>query len=156
MEIRTDRHALIEVERSQHMLQNNSCLVEYGVAQVVCGKVFKVLVSNLGEKPKTLLKEQTVANAKPNPTSMQESYISHGELFGIISKDTPTGGEKSSSYRKRNIDGCDIGTIYKHLTDMHEAHIGSDEPPTTVGAINFNCRLKASLNDTHHAEEAWN
>lgn len=94
VEVRTDRHVLVEVERDQRMLNSRSFLAGYGAAQVASEKMFKILVVNFGYNPKILVKGQTVANVKPHPIFIQVSGCSHGERLGIVSENIPTGREK--------------------------------------------------------------
>lgn len=77
VDVTTDRNVFIEVEPIQHMPENHSSLAGYGVAQVSPEKTFKITVANFCDEPKTLLKGQAVANAKPHPTSVQKSGLSH-------------------------------------------------------------------------------
>ncbi len=142
VEVTTDRHGLVEVEPNQQMLEAHSCLAGYGVAQVSPGRPFKILIANFGDQPTTLLRNQTVAKAKPHPTSIKESNISHGELLGILKEGTPSGESKTNTYRKRNVDARDAETINKHLADMREAHMGSEESPTTAEDIELDVEEK--------------
>lgn len=94
VEMTTDRDGLIEFETNQHILANHSCLAVYGVVQVAPEKTFKILVAIFDDEPQTLFKEQTIANPKPHPASIQESVIIHRELLGSISHYMSTGEKK--------------------------------------------------------------
>lgn len=76
VEVRTDRHELIDVGPNQRTLKNHSCLAAHGAAYVAPYKAFKILVSSFGDEPKTIFKGQTVASVKPHFTFIEESDIS--------------------------------------------------------------------------------
>ena len=91
VEVRTDKHGLITVEPTPRLLEDQTCITGTGVAQLSPEKTFKGLVGNFGDKPKTLLKNQFIAHARPHPTFIKESGISQAELLSIATEDTPRG-----------------------------------------------------------------
>lgn len=124
------------------MPETHSCLAGYDVAQATPEKAFKILFSSFLDKQKTFCDRKTVVSETPYPSSIMQSGISHGELLGIISEYTPTAEEKSSSYHEQNIDERDTSPIEEHLADMREAHMASDESPSTAEAINLDVEEK--------------
>lgn len=59
---------------------------------------FKILGAKRGDEPETILKGQTVTNAKPYRISIQKSDIGHKKPVTMISEYIRTGGEKETSY----------------------------------------------------------
>ena len=104
------------------------CLAGAGVAEVESNKPFPILVANFGKHPKLLLHKKHVATAKPHPTTLVESNISHAEILGLIS-DEEANVNRKNLFRKRDFNAKDISLINKHLADDREKHMGDDEKP---------------------------
>ena len=112
------------------------CLAGAGVAEVEPNKPFQNLVANFGKHPKLLLPKQHVETAKPHPTTLVESNISHAEMLGLIS-DEEANGNRKNLFRKRDFNAKDISLINKHLADEREKHMGDDEKPVTADDIDL-------------------
>ena len=78
------------------------------------------MVANFGDRPDTILIGQKVAATDLHPSSIIETNISHGEVFGIEENE-------KLSYKKRNLDARDTTFINKHLADLRESHMQEDE-----------------------------
>ena len=98
------------------------------------------MVANFGNKPVTILKGQRVATTDPHPSSIIETNLSHGEVFGIEENE-------KLSYRKRNLNARYIALINKHLADLRESHMQEDETPMTAEDIDL-----SEVSEEYHEE----
>ena len=112
------------------LYKTHNCAACNGIAQVEPNKPFKIMVTNFGTNPVLIRKDQRVAVADPHPTSITESNITHGEVFGINEKD-------KQSYKKRQMSARDTELINKHLADLRESHMKEDEAPMTADDIDL-------------------
>ena len=133
----TNTHGLIQVESLPKLYTNQLCMIGNGIAQVIPGKSFKILVANIGHQPITLLKGQKIARAEPHPTSVVESDIMLAEMLGIAEEEPSTDVKMKNTYRKRPglQSGHDAELINKHLADLRESHMEQDEKPVTAEDI---------------------
>ena len=75
-----------------------------------------------------------MAKAGGHPATMVESKISHGELLGVVSKE--------SLYRMRQIDVKNVDTIYQHLAENRESHGGKGGQPVTSETFELSVDVK--------------
>ena len=128
--VKTPQAGLIQVEPYNPLLTKRDCAACNGIAQVEADTEFRIAVANFGKHPVTILKGQRVATADPHPTSITESNVAHGEIFGIEQ-------DEKNSYRKRNLDAHDTALINKHLADLRESHMKEDDTPMTAEDIDL-------------------
>ena len=158
VKVRTEEHGLVMIDPNARMYDTHLCLAGNGIAQVNPGKEFQILVANFGNHPKRLTAGQRIATAKPHPTSIVESKISHAELFGLTdAEDQPsTDGTNSkdesetnqpNEYRKRNYNARDAAVINKHLADLRESHMSDDETPVKAEDIDI-----SDVDEKYHEE----
>ena len=128
-------------------MEMHQCLTAYGIAQVTPGTPFKVIVANLGKTTRTLLKRQTIASAKPHPTTLHESGISHADILGLAIEQPQHSSNDGNpnAYRKRQYNVRDTDTINQHLADMRESHMEEDERLTRAEDIGL-----AEVEKKHH------
>lgn len=63
--------------------EQHLCLAGTGTARVKSIEPFRILALNFGKRPKTLLPNQTIAEAKPRPTALMESNVPRVKFLGI-------------------------------------------------------------------------
>ena len=116
VQVTTQKEGLILVDSLPKLYENDMCLAGAGVTEVEPNKLFQILVANFGKHRKLLLPKQQVATAKPHPTTLVESNISHAEMLGLIS-DEEANGNRKNLFRKRDFNAKDISLINNHLAD---------------------------------------
>lgn len=93
-----------------------------------------------------------VATTSDHQETIVDYYLSHAEVFGLISDNMDT------KFRERHTSPSDIETINRHPPDHREEHMGEDEDPITFENIAMNVsndkkdEVRAMLNKN---ERSW-
>ena len=103
VEVTTSQHGLILIEPLAKLYDSHVCLTGNGIAQVESGIPFQILIGNFSDKERCLLPNQQVATAKPHPTTIVESDITHAELLGLTIEDTSKDVSKKINLNHRTV-----------------------------------------------------
>lgn len=117
------------IEPNKNLFDTDMCLVSNGIAVLELDKTFQIHVANFDETDKRLLTGQAVARMIPHSSNINEAYISHGELIGLVDDKTVL------LYCKRIINARDASVVDENLHDNQNTHMAAEEKPVTAEHI---------------------
>ena len=121
-------------EPVNRLYQNHVPLAGAGIADVQPDVPFKILVANFGESPHNVVPNQHIATAEEHPTSLIESHISQGEMFGLV-PDAPSNDDVK--FRQWVFNPRDTDAINRHISDERQKHLEDEEKPITTDDIDL-------------------
>lgn len=131
VEVATEQQRKVLIVPYDQLSSNQVGRPGTNIALVNTNQPFHILVANFSNHELDMHPRQVIAYTTPRPEAIEESYIIHIEMLGLIPEDSDI------KFCKQHVDVRNIETMNKHVADQREQHMSEDERPVTADDLDL-------------------